>query len=90
MGGVPCVARGAWPAVIAWTAGSRPARTAGTRAASPVSATIPAGTAMVIQRGTATVTLKSDLTWMRGSTHRFPSTVPASAPASAGIPSWVR
>jgi hypothetical protein len=86
----PCPARGAWPAVIAWTAESRPARTAGTRAASPVSPSIPAGTVMVIQRGTATVTLKSDRTWIRGSAHRLPSAVPASAPASAGIPSWVR
>ena len=86
----PGPARGAWPAVMAWTARSRPARTAGTRAASPVSVSIPAGTTILIQTGMATVTRNSDLSWIRGSTHRPPSAVPASAPARAGIPSWVR
>src|SRR5690349_15200382 len=79
----PGPVRGAGPAVIAWTAESRPARRAGSRAASPASASIPAGTAILIQKETATVTLNSDLSWMRGSTHRLPSAVPATAPASA-------
>ena len=86
----PRPARGACPAVIAATAGSHPARTAGTAAATPASASMPSGTVRLIHSGTNTRSPWTGYRSITGSTHQFPSTVPTTAPAAAGMLTWAR